>query len=171
VPAGIDVAEELKLDWDAVKTLEMQYMRAQLDRAGASGRRAIGIDEIAVRKGWFGAQAADLVRWRGSFRGQHGGVLRLARAQKEPQNQSRCDGYVEAIPHVTKDKAPQAAILFDKFHVMRHLGEALDNLLSRHENLTLAQLTDSSGQRPTLGECGAKTRVGSTRLDCESAVV
>ena len=62
--------------------------------------------------------------------------------------------------NVTKDKAPQAAILFDKFHIMRHLGEALDkvrkaeyarlsgkdrrfikgqkyNLLSRHDNLTL----------------------------------
>src|SRR5260370_2445523 len=61
--------------------------------------------------------------------------------------------------NVTKNKAPQAAILFDKFHIMRHLGEALDkvrkaeyarlsgkdrrfiqgekyNLLSRHENLT-----------------------------------
>ncbi len=60
----------------------------------------------------------------------------------------------------TNAHAPQAAILFDKFHVMRHLGEALDavrkseygrlagrdrryikgqkyTLLSRHENLTL----------------------------------
>jgi len=61
--------------------------------------------------------------------------------------------------NVARDKAPQAAILFDKFHIMRHLGEALDKvrkaeyarlrgkdrrfikgqkytLLSRHENLT-----------------------------------
>jgi transposase len=30
--------------------------------------------------------------------------------------------------NVTKDKAPQAAILFDKFHIMRHLGEALDKV-------------------------------------------
>ena len=60
----------------------------------------------------------------------------------------------------TNVHAPQAAILFDKFHVMRHLGEALDHvrkseyarlqgrgrryikgqkytLLSRKENLTL----------------------------------
>jgi transposase len=60
----------------------------------------------------------------------------------------------------TAAHAPQAAILFDKFHVMRHLGEALDQvrkseyrrlsgrdrryikgqkytLLSRKENLTL----------------------------------
>src|SRR6202007_3116443 len=62
--------------------------------------------------------------------------------------------------NVTKDKAPQAAILFDKFHIMRPLRQALDkvrkaeyarlsgrdrrfikgqkyNLLSRHENLTM----------------------------------
>src|SRR5262249_61984665 len=60
----------------------------------------------------------------------------------------------------TAADAPQAAILFDKFHIMRHLGEALDmvrkseyarlvgrdrryikgqkyTLLSRKENLTL----------------------------------
>src|SRR3990167_8403317 len=62
--------------------------------------------------------------------------------------------------NATSKSAPQAAILFDKFHVMRHLGEALDQvrraeyarlegkerryikgqkytLLSRKENLTL----------------------------------
>jgi transposase len=30
--------------------------------------------------------------------------------------------------NVANEKAPQAAILFDKFHVMRHLGEALDKV-------------------------------------------
>ncbi len=30
--------------------------------------------------------------------------------------------------NVAKREAPQAAILFDKFHVMRHLGEALDKV-------------------------------------------
>ena len=28
----------------------------------------------------------------------------------------------------TIEKAPQAAILFDKFHVLRHLNEALDQV-------------------------------------------
>ena len=32
-----DIAEELKLDWDTVKALEKQYMRAQLARAGTTG--------------------------------------------------------------------------------------------------------------------------------------
>jgi transposase len=60
-----DVAKELKLDWDTVKTLEMQYMRAQLKRAGTPGPRAIGIDEISVRKGHsYRIVVSDLVRKR-----------------------------------------------------------------------------------------------------------
>ena len=46
-----DIAQELKLHWDTVKTLEMQYMRAQLVKAGKPGPKAIGIDEISIRKG------------------------------------------------------------------------------------------------------------------------
>src|ERR1700752_3880993 len=30
--------------------------------------------------------------------------------------------------NVARDKAPKAAILFDKFHILRHLGEALDKI-------------------------------------------
>src|SRR5215204_2543156 len=71
-----DVAEELALDWHMVKALEMQYMQAQLSRAGTPSPRAIGIDEISTRKGHTyrivvqrpRTRAADLVRRRGSLR-------------------------------------------------------------------------------------------------------
>src|SRR5512139_3330141 len=46
-----DVAKELALDWHTVKALEMQYMEAQLARAGTPGPQVIGIDEIAISKG------------------------------------------------------------------------------------------------------------------------
>ena len=46
-----DIADELMLDWDTVKTLEIQYMRAQLAKAGTPAPKAIGIDEISIRKG------------------------------------------------------------------------------------------------------------------------
>ncbi len=46
-----DVAKELRLDWETVKTLEKQYMEAQLARAGRPGPKAIGIDEVSSRKG------------------------------------------------------------------------------------------------------------------------
>ena len=46
-----EIADELKLDWDTVKSLDMQYMRAQLVKAGTPAPKAIGIDEISIRKG------------------------------------------------------------------------------------------------------------------------
>jgi transposase len=46
-----DVAKEHFLDWRTVKTLEMQYMRGQIKRAGQPRPKVIGIDEISIRKG------------------------------------------------------------------------------------------------------------------------
>jgi len=163
-----DVAEELKLGWDAVKTLEMQYMRAQLERAGTPGPRAIGIDEISVRKGHsYRIVVSDLIRKRAIW---FGGTDRSEASMAAfydwlgPEKSSKIELAVmdmwKPFRKVTQNRAPQAAVLFDKFHVMRHLGEALDkvrkaeyarlngkdrrfikgqkyNLLSRHDNLTL----------------------------------
>jgi len=46
-----DIAEELKLDWDTVKTLEKQYMQAQLARAGRPGPKAAPGGEQAAEHG------------------------------------------------------------------------------------------------------------------------
>jgi transposase len=45
-----DVAKELHLDWDSVKALDKQYMKAQLAKAGTPGPKRIGIDEISIKK-------------------------------------------------------------------------------------------------------------------------
>jgi len=39
------------LDWKTVKDLDQQYMQEQLRRAGRPAPRAIGIDEVSIRKG------------------------------------------------------------------------------------------------------------------------
>jgi len=60
-----ELAKELHLDWDTVKTLEKQYMRAQLAKAGMPGPKAIGIDEISIRKGHtYRIVVSDLLRRR-----------------------------------------------------------------------------------------------------------
>ena len=60
-----DVARELRLDWKTVKSLEMEYMREQLRRAGTPGPKVIGIDEISVGKGHnYRIVVSDLVRGR-----------------------------------------------------------------------------------------------------------
>ena len=163
-----EVAAELKLDWHAVKALDQQYMEAQLERAGAPGPKAIGIDEIAIRKGHtYRIVVSDLIRRRPIW---FGGKDRSEASMGEfyawvgPKKSSRIGLAVmdmwKPFRVATAAHAPKAAILFDKFHVMRHLGEALDSvrkseyarltgrdrryikgqkytLLSRHENLTL----------------------------------
>ena len=127
-----DVAADLRLDWHTVKTLEQQYMQAQLARAGRPGPQVIGIDEIAIRKGhtyrivvsdllrgrpiWFGgkdrseASMSEFYVWLGA---KKSGRIRLAVMDMW-----------RPFRLATAAHAPNAAILFDKFHVMRHLGEA-----------------------------------------------
>ena len=52
---------------------------------------------------------------------------------------------------VTNERAPQAAILFDKFHVLRHLGEALDQVRkSEYARLTGKERRYILGQKYTL---------------------
>src|SRR5277367_1882223 len=86
-----DVAKELKLDWETVKTLEMQYMRAQIERAGAPTRsrfaRATSIaswSAIWCARGRSGSAAKTVPR-------RAGAVLRLAGATEVRQNQARRD--------------------------------------------------------------------------------
>lgn len=131
-----DVAAELRLDWHTVKRLEKQYMAEQLKRAGTPRPHIIGIDEISVRKGhqyrivvsdlekhrpiWFGGtdrSEASMDEFYGFLGKSRAGKLRLAVMDMW-----------KAFRNSTNLHAPQAAILFDKFHVLRHLSEALDKV-------------------------------------------
>jgi len=131
-----DVAKELKLTWDTVKALEMQYMRAQIERAGTPGPKAIGIDEISIRKGHnYRIVVSDLIRKRPIwFGGDDRSEASMARFYNwlGPDKSSRIRLAVmdmwKPFRNVAQDKAPQAAILFDKFHIIRHLCEALDKV-------------------------------------------
>ena len=112
-----DIAKELHLDWDTVKTLEKQYMRAQLAKAGTPGPKAIGIDEISIRKGHtYRIVVSDLVRGRPIWFGG-----------EDRSEKSMAMFYQQLGPKKSRGIG-LAVILFDKFHVMRHLGEALDQV-------------------------------------------
>jgi transposase len=163
-----DVAKELHLDWHTVKELEKQYMRAQLDRGGCPAPKVIGIDEVSIRKRHvYRIVVSDLLRGRPLW---FGGEDRSESSTKQfydwlgEKKAKRIRLAVmdmwKPFRKATEKTAPQAAILFDKFHVMRHLGKALDavrkseyarlkgrdrrfikgqkyTLLSHRENLTL----------------------------------
>ena len=134
-----DIAKELHLNWKTVKALEKQYMREQLGRVGNPGPKVIGIDEFSLRKGhtyrlvvsdlerkrpiWFGGEDRSeesldrFYQWLGSKKSQK---IKLAVMDMW-----------KAFRNSTANNASQAGILFDKFHVMRHLNEALDKVRKR----------------------------------------
>ena len=163
-----DIADELQLDWHSVKELDKQYMRAQLARAGTPGPEAVGIDEISVRKRHtYRIVVSDLIRKRPIwFGGEDRSEASMAQfyawlgERKTRGIRLAVMDMWKPFRNATQAHAPQAAILFDKFHVLRHLGDALDTvrkteyarlsgkdrrfikgqkytLLSHRENLTL----------------------------------
>lgn len=134
-----DIAKELHLDWKTVKTLEMQYLREQLRRAGTPGPKVIGIDEISLRKGHvYRIVVSDLERKRpiwfgGKDRSEESLDLffKWLGEKKSRRVQLAVMDMWKAFHNSTRRQAPQAAILFDKFHVLRHLNEALDKIRKR----------------------------------------
>jgi transposase len=154
-----DVAAELRLDWHTVKALEMQYMQAQLKRAGTPAPRAIGIDEIAIRKGHtYRIVVSDLDRGRPIW---FGGADRSEASMGQFYGwlgRRKSSGLQLAVMDMWKPfrlataaHAPQAAIVFDKFHIMRHLGEALDEVRkSEYRRLADRDKRYIKGQKYTL---------------------
>lgn len=131
-----DVAKEYRLDWHAVKELEKQYMREQIRRAGLAKPRVVGIDEISVRKGHdYRIVVSDLQRRRPIWFGgkdrteeSRDAFYRELGSKKSHKIRLAVMDMWKAFRVSTHKNAPQAAILFDKFHILRHLGEALDDV-------------------------------------------
>jgi transposase len=131
-----DVAAELHLDWQTVKRLEMDYMREQIRRVGTPGPKVIGIDEISIRKGHtYRIVVSDLERrrpiWFGGDDRSEASMdqfYRFLGQKKAKRIRLAVMDMWKAFRNSTHRHAPHAAILFDKFHVMKHLGEALDKI-------------------------------------------
>jgi transposase len=154
-----DVSREIHLDWKTIKALEKQYMEAQLRRAGTPGPQIIGIDEISVRKGhtyriivsdlvrqrpiWFGgtnrseASMNLFFEWLG---GKKSRKIRLVVMDMWKPFRNACASHVHG-----------AAVLYDKFHALRHLGEAMDKVRrSEYARLKGEDRKFIKGQRYTL---------------------
>ena len=154
-----DVAKEVHLNWKTVKELEKQYMREQLRRVGTPGPKVIGIDEVSIRKGHdYRIVVSDLVRHRPIWFGgkdRSESSLDLFFAWLGPKKSKRIRLAVmdmwKPFRNSTRRNAPQAAILFDKFHIMRHLGEALDAVRKReYARLSGKKREFIKGQKYTL---------------------
>ena len=170
-----DVGKELHLDWKTVKSLEKEYMLEQLCRAGNPAPKIIGVDEIAIRKGHtYRIVVSDLERSRPIW---FGGKDRSEESmdkfyewlgpKKCKQIKLALMDMWKAFENSARKNIHQAAILYDKFHVMRHLGESMDKVRkSEYARLSGKNRQFIKGQRYNLLSHRANlTMTGKQALD------
>jgi transposase len=114
-----EVADDLRMDWHAVKEMDKLYMREQLATVSQPRPEVIGIDEISVRKGHnYRIVVSDLERGVPIW---FGGVDRSEESMNmfyDFLGESRCEKVRLAVMdmwkpfrNVTEERAPNAAIL------------------------------------------------------------
>ena len=131
-----DVAEAERLHHTTVKDLDKLYMAEQLRRHPMPATTAIGVDEIAIRKGHeYRVVAGDLVRQRPIWFGGTGRKQVDLEQFFTAYGARCCKGIQVAVMdkwkpfrEATRAFAPRAEIVFDKFHILRRLNDALDDV-------------------------------------------
>jgi len=139
------VADQLGLTWDEVHGIMERAVRRGLSRRKAENIGYLGVDEKSFRKGHkYLTVVNDLAQgrvlyvaedrkqssldsfWPTLTEEQLGGIAGVALDMWEP--------YVQSIrAHLPK---PEEKMVFDKFHVAKHLGEAVDKVRRReHKEL------------------------------------
>ncbi len=153
------VADILHLHENTVKDLDKRYMQKWLDRTPKPAPRAIGIDEISIRKGheyriivsdlerghpiWIGAEGRKEIHMDKFFIGLG--------AKKTKHIRLAVMDMWEAFRNSTKKNAPQADIIFDKFHIINHLSKAMDKVrVNEYSRVTGKERSFIKGQRYTL---------------------
>jgi len=153
------VAELEHLHESTVKDLDKAYMQKQVERAGTPAPRAIGVDEIAIRKGHnYRVVVSDLDRGRPIWVGGQGRTeadldrfFAALGAKKAARIELAAMDMWKPFRNSLARNAPRARIVFDKFHIMRHLADALDEVRrSEYRRLAGKDRAFIKGQRYTL---------------------
>ena len=155
------VATMHNLTWGQVRRLEMIYMKELVDKHPTSKRlRAIGIDDVSIKKGHrYAIVVADMDQqrpiWMSTTLGRD--KEHMDAFYKE-LGDKRCKKIKIAVMDMWKpfrnslnESAPQAQIIYDKFHVLGHLNDAIDEV--RRQEYKRASEKDRKfikGQRYTL---------------------
>jgi transposase len=151
-----EVATELGLDWHTVKALDKVYMEAQLAAAPPPAPAVIGIDEVSIRQGHvYRIVVSDLERhqplWFGGVDRSEASMAMFYDFLGDAQTAQIRLAVMDMWPPfraVTETRAPTAAILYDKFHILRHLQEALDHV----RKAEYKRLTDRHARRYLKGQ-------------------
>ncbi|MDP1815341.1 MAG: ISL3 family transposase [Leadbetterella sp.] len=129
------IARLLELNWKTVKAIDKKYLEKQFAIPDYEGLRLLAVDEIASHKGYhFFTVVMDLERTRVVWVGKDRKKETLDQFFKE-LGQERIN-LIEAVacdmwdPYIAsiKENAPDAKIVFDKFHVIKNYSQVIDKV-------------------------------------------
>lgn len=153
------VAEAMHLHEDTVKELDKQSMSEELARHPVASPRVIGIDELSIRRGHtYRIVVSDVERGRVIWVGGEGRKESDLDRFFEEIGEKQAGKIAAAVVDMwkpfrlsVKRNAPQAELIYDKFHVLRHLGEAIDEVRRQeYKRVSEKDRAFIKGQRYTL---------------------
>ncbi len=153
------VAELERLHHSTVKDLDKLYMHKQVALAGRPAPKAIGIDELSIRKGHtYRVIVSDLDRARPIWVGGAGRkemdldlFFKVLGEKKSAHIELAVMDMWKPFRNSVRKNVPKARIIFDKFHIMRHLSQALDTVRrNEYTRLSGQDRRYIKGQRYTL---------------------
>lgn len=130
-----DVARRVGLDWKTVRAIDKALLEERFSAPDYGGLRILAVDEIAVRKGHHYMTVvldyeSGRVVWMGEGRKQatlerfFDALSDAQRAGIEAIAMDMWDPFIAAA----RTKVPQAAIVFDQFHVVKAFGKVIDTV-------------------------------------------
>jgi len=153
------VADILHLHEHTVKELDKLYMEKWLKKISPPAPRIIGVDELSIRKGHtYRIVVSDLERCRPIWVGGEGRkevdmdkFFAELGAKKAQRIRLAVMDMWPAFRNATHKHAPKAKILFDKFHILKHLSEAMDKVRrEEYRRVSAKERSFIKGQRYTL---------------------
>lgn len=153
------VADALRLHHGTVKELDIIYMKHWLAKIPFSAPRVIGIDEISIRKGHtYRIIVSDIERGRPIWMGGEGRkeedlalFFEFLGKKKVKKIRLVVMDMWKAFYNTVKKYIPQADILYDKFHILKHLSESMDRVRrSEYQRVSGEDRKFIKGQRYTL---------------------
>ncbi len=127
------IARHLGLRWQTVKDIEKAYLQRKYAHVPLRGVRALGIDEIYVGRRKFMTVVLNLQTGDVLFvgPGKSGETLRpfLRRLKRSGARiEAVAMDMSKAYTAWVKDHCPNARIVYDKFHVVKKMNEAVDEV-------------------------------------------
>jgi transposase len=153
------VADVMFLHEHTVKDLDKLYMEEMLKKYPVPTPRVMGVDEISIGKGHsYRIIVSDIERGRPIWFGGEGRskedldlFFQGLGANKSKRIELAVMDMWKAFRNSVKSNAPKAKILYDKFHILRHLSDAMDKVRrSEYSRVAKKDRAFIKGQRYTL---------------------